>query len=191
DDYKLPLEILHIKGLHNSFADQLSRLPSTLPELPPLGGDGLKDKGDQRGPTRRQAAVALCVLDDQLCIERCGHGAHLVYMPCFSSNGGDPMPEGLDPDCRICPDRSPIHGLVLAAGPSGNDQGGQHPKFDDTMDLANMDPEEVLELESQAIEDTDFSERARVYGVKLKDLVMALQGLLDKKPVHQSALNLA
>ncbi|KAF4708366.1 hypothetical protein FOZ62_005235, partial [Perkinsus olseni] len=186
-DRHISLDITHIHGLRNVFADRLSRLPSTLPDLPPLGGDEqqqLEEEGSSAHP-RRQAAVVLCVLDEQLCLERFGHSAHHAYSPCLTASGHDPMPgERLE-------DHPPVPDVALAVGPGGTNAEGQRSRFDDTKDLANMDPEEVLELEAEALNDDDFCDKTEVGGVKLRDLVLALKNELDKTPQTQSAYALA
>ncbi|KAF4683335.1 hypothetical protein FOZ62_013612, partial [Perkinsus olseni] len=182
-DRHISLDITHIHGLRNVFADRLSRLPSALPDLPPLGGDEhqqLEEEGSSAHP-RRQAAVVLCVLDEQLCLERFGHSAHHAYSPCLTASAHDPMPgERLE-------DHPPVPDVVLAVGPGGTNAGGQRSRFDDTKDLANMDPEEVLALEAEALNDDDFCDKTEVGGVKLRDLVLALKNELDKTPQTQSA----
>ncbi|KAF4647724.1 hypothetical protein FOL46_003856, partial [Perkinsus olseni] len=144
----------------------------------------IEEEGSSAHP-RRQAAVVLCVLDEQLCLERFGHSAHHAYSPCLIASGHDPMPgERLE-------DHPPVPDVVLAVGPGGMNAGGQRSRFDDTKDLANMDPEEVLELEAEALNDDDFCDKTEVGGVKLRDLVLALKNELDKTPQTQSAYALA
>ncbi|EER05607.1 hypothetical protein Pmar_PMAR011638, partial [Perkinsus marinus ATCC 50983] len=102
-----------------------------------------------------------------------------------------PTEPDAEPDRPMTMVDPPTVGFSFVTRSGGIEQGGRRFQFDDTTDLANMGPKDILEPESNALKDPEFCETHEVCGIRLGDLVLALQGRPAKKPQNESAYTLA